>query len=63
MLMNGIGCLEIHLKGLTIFKPLTQVFLHEENQKTISKAVARKQKCQIIYQIYILFASFFVSIS
>ena len=48
MLMNGIGCPEIHLKGLTIFKPLTQVFLHEENQKMVSKAVATKQKHQII---------------
>lgn len=43
-----LNAYEIHSKGLTIFKPLTQVFLHEENQKMISKAVATKQKHQII---------------
>lgn len=42
--MNRIGCLEIHSKGLTIFKPLTQVFLHEESHKMVSKAVATTKK-------------------
>lgn len=58
LVMKGIGWLETHLRSLTIFKPLTQVFLPWRKSEDGSNKTKRSNYFAKLDCIFLLFCSY-----